>query len=72
MEKTISQRGELIKEDIKSVLITGLFAGVSTIITEVVNLVPTWELDNIQQIALIGILTLLLDLAKKYSKVTQY
>jgi len=66
-----SKRGEIIKHDIYSVLTTGAFTALSFIITELINLVPTWELGQYQALVVI-VLTLLLDLAKKYAKVTQY
>jgi len=67
----ISKRGELIKNDIYSVLTTGAFTALSLIITELINLVPTWELGSYQALIVI-VLTFLLDLAKKYAKVTNY
>ena len=66
-----SKRGEVIKHDIYSVLTTAGFTALSFIITELINLVPTWELGSYQALVVI-VLTLLLDLAKKYSKVTNY
>jgi hypothetical protein len=66
-----SKRGEVIKQDIYSVLLTAGFTALSFIITELINLVPTWELGAYQALVVI-VLTLLLDLAKKYSKVTNY
>jgi len=68
----ISKRGELIKNDIYSVLTTGAFTALSFIITELINLVPTWDLDKIQQAGLTVLFTFLVDLAKKYAKVTNY
>ena len=67
----LSKRGELIKEDIISVLITGGLTAFSFVITELINLVPSWELGVYQPLVIV-ILTLLLDLAKKYAKVTSY
>jgi len=67
----ISKRGELIKNDIYSVLTTGAFTALSFIITELINLVPTWDLGS-YQVLIVIVLTLLLDLAKKYAQVTTY
>jgi len=67
----ISKRGEVIKQDIYSVLLTAGFTALSFIITELINLVPTWELGQYQALVVV-VLTLLLDLAKKYAKVTNY
>ncbi len=66
-----SKRGEVIKQDIYSVLTTGAFTAISLIITELINLVPSWDL-GVYQALVVVVLTFLLDLAKKYSKVTQY
>lgn len=71
MEKTTSHRGKLIVQDIRSVATTALFTGVAILLSEVINLIPNWDLGTYQPIVIV-VLTLLLDLVKKYTKVTNY
>lgn len=66
-----SKKGEIIKKDVYSVLITGSLTAFSIVVTDLINLVPNWDLGEYQALVIV-VLTLLLNLAKKYAKVTNY